>query len=149
VRRAAALFVALAALAAAVPAGAAVELTDVEDEVMCPVCGTPLNVAKAPQADREREYIRGLIAQGKTKEQIKDALVAEFGSGVLALPDEDEGVGFAAYAVPIALVAILVALLAVFVPRWRRRAPAPGAAAPELSPAERARVDEELARFER
>ena len=38
-------------------------LGDVEDEVMCPICGTPLGLATdAPQADRERAYIERLIA---------------------------------------------------------------------------------------
>ena len=52
----AASLVVLVALAAAAPAGAAPRTTlpDVEDEVMCVVCGTPLNLAQAPQADRER-----------------------------------------------------------------------------------------------
>ena len=39
-------------------------LGDIEDEVMCPVCGTPLGLAsEAPQAQRERAYIERLIAQ--------------------------------------------------------------------------------------
>ena len=54
---------------------------------MCPVCGTTLELASdSPQAIREREFIRGLIAEGRTKEEIKDALVAEFGEEVLATP---------------------------------------------------------------
>jgi cytochrome c-type biogenesis protein CcmH len=43
-------------------------LPDVEDEVMCPVCGTALNLSGGPQADREREFIRRQIAAGKTKD---------------------------------------------------------------------------------
>jgi len=72
--------------AVAVPAGAAAQgrpapqerasLPDIEDEVMCPVCGTVLEHAFAPQAERERALIRRLIAEGRTKEEIKDALVA-------------------------------------------------------------------------
>ena len=55
-------------------------LPDVEDEVMCPVCGTTLELASdSPQAIDEREQIRELIALGLTKEEIKDELVAEFG----------------------------------------------------------------------
>ena len=91
------------ALAVATPAQAATPRTtlgDVESEVMCPVCGTPLNVAESPQANRERAYIRQLIAQGKTKAQIKQALVAQFGGQVLALPKSDEGVNWAVYVIP-------------------------------------------------
>jgi cytochrome c-type biogenesis protein CcmH len=55
-------------------------LPDIEDEVMCPVCGVTLELAtESPQANQEREFIRTLIAQGLTKDEIKDRLVAEFG----------------------------------------------------------------------
>ena len=53
---------------------------------MCVVCRTPLAVANGPQADAERRQIRELIAQGKSEQQIKDALVAQYGERVLALP---------------------------------------------------------------
>ena len=36
---------------------------------MCPICGTALNLSGAPQADRERAFIRRQIAAGKTKEK--------------------------------------------------------------------------------
>jgi cytochrome c-type biogenesis protein CcmH len=55
----------------AIPAAASeprASLTDIEDEVMCPICGTPLNLAAAPQAERERAFIRRLIARGETKQ---------------------------------------------------------------------------------
>ena len=57
----------LAALMLAAPAAAAAascpktSLADIEDEVMCPVCGTLLQLSDSPQADRERVFIRRLI----------------------------------------------------------------------------------------
>jgi nitrous oxide reductase accessory protein NosL len=66
VRRLAVLAVVLAtAAAAAAPALAASDtsVTDISDEVMCVVCGVPLNVAGGPQADRERAHIQDLIDQ--------------------------------------------------------------------------------------
>ena len=84
---------AVALLAAAAPAGASsavraypvpkTTLPDVEDEVMCTVCGTALNLSSSPQADRERAFIRREIAAGKTKDQIKADLVAQYGNQVL------------------------------------------------------------------
>jgi cytochrome c-type biogenesis protein CcmH len=154
-RALAVLAVAALVLAAAAPGALAATprttLGDVENEVMCPVCGTPLNVSESPQADRERAFIRELIAQGKTKAEIKRALVAQFGDQVLALPDSGDGVNWAVYAVPAALVAAALAGLAVFVPRWRRRAAAgdaPAADAPHLSGEERQRLERELARLD-
>jgi cytochrome c-type biogenesis protein CcmH len=143
---------ALLALVLSATAGAVTPRTtlgDIESEVMCPVCGTPLNVAESPQANRERAYIRSLIAQGKTKAQVKQALVAQFGPQVLALPKSDEGVNWAVYVVPAVLVLAAIAALAVMVPRWRRRdAARDPAPAPELSGDDNRRVDGELAKLD-
>jgi cytochrome c-type biogenesis protein CcmH/NrfF len=138
----------LLALALAAPAVAApprTTLPDVEDEVMCPVCGTPLNLAEAPQADRQREFIRRLIAQGLTKEQIKARLVDQYGSDVLATPRR-EGFGHLAYLVP--LVAGLLALGAVATVLVRRRGQRPSiqAVPAPLPPPDARRLDEDLAR---
>ncbi|MGH2923611.1 MAG: cytochrome c-type biogenesis protein, partial [Solirubrobacterales bacterium] len=108
---------ALAALALifAAPAASAQEpasLPDIEDEVMCPICGTPLEHSQAPQADRERALIRRLIAQGATKDEVKDALVAEYGEEVLAVPD-DEGFGLAAWVLPPAAILFAGGAIAV------------------------------------
>ena len=140
----------LAALVLAAPAYAAVSFTDVEDEVMCTVCGTPLNLAPqdAPFAQRERAYIRRLIAEGQSKEQIKDALAKQYGDEVLALP-KNEGFNLAAYLVPIAVILAAAALIVFAVTRRRRpRRSGSAAATPEISTADARRLDEDLARFD-
>ena len=147
-----ALCVALPGRALAQSAEPQTSLPDIEDEVMCPVCGTTLELASdSPQAIREREFIRGLIAEGQTKEQIKAALVAEFGDEVLALPD-DEGFDLAAWIVP--GLAIVAAAVAIFVGlrRWRRAGAADVEAesAPEPLDAEEAgRLAADLERYGR
>ncbi len=126
-------------------------LPDVEDEVMCPVCGTTLELAtENKQANDQRDFIRGLIAQGLTKDEIKDRLVAEFGEEVLATPGT-EGFDLAAWLVPGG--AVLVAGGAIFVGlrRWRSAdAEAHSAAGP--GSAEDAddgrRLDADLKRYE-
>jgi cytochrome c-type biogenesis protein CcmH len=101
-------------------------LGDIEDEVMCPVCGTSLGLAtEAPQAQRERAFIEGLIAQCKSKDEVKAALAAEFGDEVLALPD-DSGFGLAAYLIPAAILLAASGAIAVGVRRWRRAGGAGG-----------------------
>jgi cytochrome c-type biogenesis protein CcmH len=140
----------LAALVLAAPAYAGVSFTDVEDEVMCTVCGTPLNLAPqdAPFAQRERAYIRRLIAQGNSKEQIKDALAKQYGDEVLGLP-KNEGFNLAAYLVPIAVILGAAALILFALTRRRRpRRSAPAAAAAEISTADARRLEEDLARFD-
>jgi cytochrome c-type biogenesis protein CcmH len=46
------------------PPQAQANLPDIEDQVMCPVCGTALNLSFSPQADRERAFFRHEIALG-------------------------------------------------------------------------------------
>jgi cytochrome c-type biogenesis protein CcmH len=123
-------------------------LNDVEDEVMCPTCGTPLNLATdAPLANDERALIRRLIAQGDTKDQIKHRLVQEFGPNVLALP-KAKGFDLFAYLVPIVLGVAGLLAIAVLALRWRRRRPADAADVPDLDPADAQRLDSDLARFD-
>src|SRR3712207_8640728 len=88
----------LAAPAAAQPRAS---LPDIEDEVMCAECGTALNISNSAVAEEERDFIRALIAQGKTKQEIKDALVDEYGPAILALPKQ-EGVSLGVYLGPAA-----------------------------------------------
>jgi cytochrome c-type biogenesis protein CcmH/NrfF len=110
----------LAAPAVAVAACPQTSVADIEDEVMCPVCGTPLALATgAPQADAERAFILDLVEDCRTKPEILDALVAEYGPGVLALPPAT-GFDVAAYAVPIVAVLMATGLVIVLVIRWRR-----------------------------
>jgi cytochrome c-type biogenesis protein CcmH/NrfF len=131
----------------AVAKGPRASLPDIEDEVMCLECKTPLNQSNAAVADRERAFIRREIARGKTKQEIKDALVDRFGPAILAVPD-DRGFDLTAYVVPplvalLGLVAVGVAAL-----RWRRP-PRPAEATHELDPADARRLDRELAAYDR
>jgi len=130
-------------------AAAPASLPDVEDEVMCVECGTVLNISNSPVADQERALIRRQIAQGRDKEEIKAALVEEYGPGVLAMPDEG-GFGLAAYLVPALLALLAAGGLAVAARRWRRRGDdGPPATGPELEPADDRRLDAELAAYDR
>jgi cytochrome c-type biogenesis protein CcmH/NrfF len=141
---------ALAALLAAPPALAQeprASLPDIEDEVMCPICGTPLEHSEAPQAERERELIRDLIAEGRTKEEIKDALVAEYGEEVLATPD-DSGFDLAAWVLPALAILAAIGGIAAFVLRGGKRGDGTGESQP-LEPAESTRLDEDMARYDR
>jgi cytochrome c-type biogenesis protein CcmH len=133
-------------------------LGDIEDEVMCPICGTPLGLAQeAPQAQQQRAFIEEQIAACRSKDEIKTALVAQFGEGVLALPGDESGDDDAGdvlvYAIPaLALVAALSGV-GIAVLRWRgaaggggnARAREPGEAG---SKPDSARLDADLERYE-
>ena len=151
--RVAALSVVLSLLLLA-PAGALAadcartSVSDLEDEVMCPVCGTTLGLAReAPQARRERAFIERLVARCRSKDQIKAALTAEFGAPVLAQPPE-KGFGLSAYAVPALLLALALVAIAAAALRWRRPSRVADASADPLLESDHARVEAELARLE-
>jgi cytochrome c-type biogenesis protein CcmH len=146
----------VAALALSVPAAAAAQscprttLADVEDEVMCPICGTPLALAtEAPQAQRQRAYIERQIANCRSKDEIKQALVAQFGESVLALPgdggDDDFG-DVAVYAIPALGILLALGGIAFSVGRWRRRSPGPSRAAGPAGDA--VRLDTDMERYD-
>ena len=153
------LLVTVAALAAVVPATALAQepqtsLPDIEDEVMCPICGVTLELAtEAPQAIQERQFIRERIAEGQTKDEIKDALVAEFGPEVLAVP-EAAGFDLAAWLVPGAVIVAAGGAIFVGLRRWRREGGGPGGDDPaeppadELDPEDSRRLDADLARYD-
>ena len=123
-------------------------ISDVEDEVMCPVCGTLLELADSPQARQEKAFVAEMIAAGKSKDEIKDALVAQYGRDVLAVP-EGSGFSLSAYLVPAIAFLIAVAALAVGVWRWRRRGNRPPPTSPR-PPAEgdSERLDADIARYD-
>ncbi|HEX8645834.1 MAG TPA: cytochrome c-type biogenesis protein CcmH [Thermoleophilaceae bacterium] len=162
-RRAAALLAALLALAG--PASALAQcprtsVADLEDEIMCPVCGTSLATAgDAPLAVQQRRLIDRLVQQCRSKDQIKTALVAQYGEAVLAEP-EKKGFGLTTYLVPgIAFLAGAAAVGFAWL-RWRRARgePAPageaaGAAAAAgagagAAPGDTARLDEDMRRYD-
>jgi cytochrome c-type biogenesis protein CcmH len=126
-------------------------LSEISSEVMCPVCGTLLELAESPQAQREKAFISRLVAEGKSKDQIKDTLVAEYGTEVLALP-QGSGFDLSAYVVPVIAFVIAVVALALGVLRWRRAGGPPGGdgapAANGPSPEDAERLDADLARYD-
>ena len=116
-------------------------LGDIEDEVMCPVCGTPLGLAsEAPQAQDERAYIQQLIDRCRSKDEVKQALVAEYGENVLALPGDegDDDLGdVLVYVIPAVGIAFAVV-------RWRR----PERPGRPLAGADGARLDDDMERYD-
>jgi cytochrome c-type biogenesis protein CcmH/NrfF len=125
-----------------------VEIADVEDEVMCPICGTLLELTHAPQAERQRAFIAERIERGETKEEIKDALVAEYGDEVLAVP-RDSGFQLSAYLVPAFAFAAAAIALAIGLWRWRGNAGGGGGGGPRGPRGEDARrLDADLARYD-
>ncbi|MES1247469.1 MAG: cytochrome c-type biogenesis protein [Actinomycetota bacterium] len=145
-----ALAVVVAALVLASPAAAActhpkTSLSFMEGQVMCPTCHTTLDQSNAPAAQRIKAEIAGMIAQCKSSQQIEDALVVNFGAGILAAPPH-KGFDLVAWWLPIAGILVGAALIGAGVWRWTRSRGVE--AEPPLDPELDARVDELLAKWE-
>ena len=126
------------------------ELNEIEGEVMCPVCGTLLELAESPQATREKAFIEKLVKQGQSKDEIKEALVAQYGDAVLAEP-KGSGFSLSAYVVPIVAFIVAALALAFGVWRWRVAAGKREDRRPEVegpSDEDRRRLDDDLARYD-
>jgi cytochrome c-type biogenesis protein CcmH len=146
-----------AVVALVLPASASAacpELRSLEGELMCPTCGTTLELSNAPAANQIRRFVCERAAAGDSRSEIKDKLVADFGPGVLASPPK-EGFDLLAWVLPLLGLGAGAAVLAVLVVRWsRRREPEPAFDAPssngraDLDPALEKRLEDELARFE-
>jgi cytochrome c-type biogenesis protein CcmH/NrfF len=154
VRLLAALMAALALVAPASQAAAIVKprvsLLAIERQAMCVTCKVALDESQSPQANLEREYIKSLIDRGEGEAEIKRSLVAQYGPTVLGLPSA-HGFDLAAYLVPLAVVLALLATVLLLIPSWRRRARAQAATiagSAALSPADAARLESDLARFD-
>ena len=133
-----------------VPAARASErhptLGELEGEVMCPVCETTLDQSSSPAAEQIKRLIAMRIAAGDTKTQIKDRLVAEYGTAILAAPPH-KGFGLVAWWLPVIGIVAAALTVGVGARRWTRsREPAP--AGPPLDAASERRLDDELRRFE-
>jgi cytochrome c-type biogenesis protein CcmH len=131
-----------AGVASAAPPNAA----DLEAELVCPVCETTRDQSNAPVAERMKAFLRVRIAAGDSERQIKDALVAEFGPGVIAEPPGG-GFGLLAWLLPLGAVAGAAIVVAFLIRRWARGAPAEEGDEP-LDPRLERLVDDELARFD-
>jgi cytochrome c-type biogenesis protein CcmH len=129
-------------------------LNELENEVMCPVCGTTLAQSDSPAAERIKLFIRTEIAQGATKTKIEHDLVANYGEAILASPPK-HGFNLLAWVLPLAGIGVAAALLGAAAWRWSRRSaerpprpqPSWNGRAP-LDPELERRLDEELARYE-
>lgn len=152
------LAVVVAALVVGVPAALASEqhptLNELEGQLMCPTCGTPLGMSEAPAANRIRAFIVRRIQAGDTRSEIMDKLVAQFGSEIRAAPPAS-GFGLLAWLLPLVALVGGGVVIGFYAWRWSHsREPAPAGGAPEqngrapLDPEVERRLEEELARFE-
>ncbi len=140
----------VAARALVAPAAASEQhptLHELESEVICPTCKSTLDQSASPIADRMRAFISARIAAGDSKQEIKDALVAEFGQAVLAAPPK-EGFNLLAWLLPLALLAGGAIAVALMARRWRLSDKLSQSRVAPLEPEAERRLDDELRAFD-
>jgi cytochrome c-type biogenesis protein CcmH len=149
------LALAAAALVLAVPALASEQHPtqgELEAELVCPQCHTPLDESDSPIAQQMKAFIRKHIAMGWTKSRIENTLAAQPGLGpsIFGVPRK-HGFDLVAWLLPLGGVAAGALALAGGAWAWSRNRASTNvlrAEGPALDPALERRVDEELARFE-
>ncbi len=96
-------------------------MAEIEAELMCPTCQSRLDLSYSPAAERIRAFVDEKRLAGWSKEEVKEALVDDFGPSVLAAPPVS-GIGLVAWLVPGLVVggAGLIVVGAVIAVRRRR-----------------------------
>jgi cytochrome c-type biogenesis protein CcmH len=129
-------------------------LAELENEIMCPVCGTTLAQSDSAAAKQIERVIQNRIAAGDTKGQIKDLMVSQYGESILASPPA-HGFNLLAWVLPLVGILCGAGVLALLAWRWsrprdehERPAEAWSPNGRPLDPELERRVDEELARFD-
>ncbi len=123
---------------------------EIESELVCVTCKTTLDESDSPIARRMKAYIRRRLAEGATAKEIKDALVAQFGEGVLSSPPT-HGFDLLAWVLPIGGIGAGAVGLGALAWAWSRSRGGDGgggSSGEPLDPELERRVDEALARFE-
>ena len=91
------------------------EVNAIAKDLFCPVCeNTPLDVCPTDACKEWREEIRGMLAEGKSDEEIKQHFVDYYGARVLSEPPRT-GFNWLVYVVPpIVIVAGIFVLFRAF-----------------------------------
>ena len=124
---------------------------ELETELVCPECHSPLDESNSPIAQQMKAYIRQHIAMGWTKSRIENALVAQLGPGVLGVP-ATHGFDLLAWVIPFAGIGFGAVGIGGGAWYWSHNRPGDDvlgpSAEPLLDPELDRRVDDELARFD-
>ena len=117
--------------------------------------GLPRAARRGPVAARptqERDYIRALIAQGADQEADPNRPGRPVRGRPCSASPPAHGFNLTVYLLPPAILVVGIAIIAITLPRWRRRTRAaatldPDHSPPPLDPLDQERLDKELSQF--
>ncbi len=132
--------------------GLALTESEVAEALICYACpGEPLTADRCSGGDQMRAAIRRMIAEGKTKQEILDYFVAQFGEEILTVPPK-RGFNLVAYVGPFVGFAAGAVVAVLVIRRWGRAGhkgrDGGDTGPPPVDEAARSRVEEELARLD-
>jgi cytochrome c-type biogenesis protein CcmH len=124
---------------------------EIEGKLMAPCCwSSPVSQHYSQAAEDIRRGVRGMLASGKSEQEILDYYVSVYGERILASP-RPRGFNLLAWVLPAIFFIAGVLFLAFLLRRWtRQKPPLASEGSPELQLDERCRIrlEEELRDFE-
>jgi cytochrome c-type biogenesis protein CcmH len=149
--RAAAFILAFSLVSPAAPQAREETAREIEGMLIAPCCWSqPVSQHYSEVADQIRKEVRQLLAAGKSKQEILDYYVAEYGERILASP-RPHGFNLLAYILPVTSLLTGLVVIAVFLRKWTMR-PAAALPADDVPTAGNdqysARIERELREFE-
>jgi cytochrome c-type biogenesis protein CcmH len=106
------------ALLAPVDALAELTETEVSESLICYACpGEPLNIDRCSGGNQMRDVITKMLKEGRSKEDILDYFVAQFGDNILTTVPK-KGFNLVAYTGPFIALLIGIPLAIFLIRRW-------------------------------
>jgi cytochrome c-type biogenesis protein CcmH len=120
---------------------------EIEDNLIAPCCWSqPVSQHYSEAAEQIRKEVRAMVAAGKSRDEILDRYVAQYGERILATP-RAKGFNMLAYVLPWAALPLGAWILIILLKKLR--APVPSPSPPPLPDARYASaVEKEIKEFE-
>ncbi len=107
---------------------------EIQTELWCPICqGVRLDVCEQKVCQQMRDMIDEMLVAGKTKQEIIDEFVDQYGVVILGEPPK-QGINIMAWLMPILLVVLGLGFAFWMSKKWTQKKPAPVTASVAASP---------------
>jgi cytochrome c-type biogenesis protein CcmH len=117
---------------------------EIEGELKCPVCRSQsVRTSRSFMAEDMSRQVRRMVADGKSKEEIREYFVARYGDYIILAPRK-EGFAWTVWLLPFALVLGGAATIFALTRRWKSRPPPAAPAAPPSQSTWMKRLEREL-----
>jgi cytochrome c-type biogenesis protein CcmH len=108
---------------------------EIQTELWCPICqGVRLDVCEQKVCQQMRDMIDEMLIEGKSKQEIIDEFVDQYGVVILGEPPK-EGINIMAWLMPVLLVLAGLGFAFWMSKKWTQKKPVPATAAPTASSA--------------